>query len=62
MLFTAGQGDTLLIATFPQKKPMTRARFSEEFKEGAVKQVIERRYTVPDVAKRSGVSVQSLYK
>jgi transposase-like protein len=35
---------------------MTKARFSEEFKEEAVKQVIERGYTVPDVAKRLGVS------
>lgn len=41
---------------------MTKARFTEEFKEEAVKQVIERGYTVPDVAKRLGVSVQSLYK
>lgn len=41
---------------------MTKARFTEEFKEKAVKQVIERGYTVPDVAKRLGVSAQSLYK
>ena len=41
---------------------MTKARFTEEFKDEAVKQVIERGYTVPDVAKRLGVSVQSLYK
>ncbi len=41
---------------------MTKARFTEEFKDKAVKQVIERGYTVPDVAKRLGVSVQSLYK
>ena len=30
--------------------------------EEAVKQVIEREYTVGDVAKRLGISVQSLYK
>ena len=40
---------------------MTKARFTEEFKDEAVKQVIERGYTVPDVAKRLGVSAQSLY-
>jgi transposase-like protein len=28
---------------------MTKARFTEEFKDKAVKQVIERDYTVPDV-------------
>lgn len=41
---------------------MTKARFTEEFKDEAVKQVIERGYTVPDVAQRLGVSQQSLYK
>ena len=41
---------------------MTKARFTEEFKEEAIKQVLERGYTVPDVAKRLGVSAQSLYK
>lgn len=41
---------------------MTKARFTEEFKEEAVKQVIERGYSVSDVAKRLGVSSQSLYK
>ncbi len=40
---------------------MTKRRFADEFKEEAVTQVIERRYTVADVAKRLGVSVQSLY-
>lgn len=35
---------------------MTEARFAEEFKDEAVKQVIERDYTVPDVTKRLGVS------
>ena len=41
---------------------MTKGRFADEFKEEAVKQVIERGYTVTDVAKRLGISVQSLYK
>lgn len=41
---------------------MAKGRFADEFKEEAVKQVIERGYTVADVAKRLGVSVQSLYK
>ena len=40
----------------------TRGRFAEEFKEEAGKQVIERGYAVGDVAKRLGISVQSLYK
>ena len=38
---------------------MTKARFTEEFKEEAIKQVLERGNTVPDVAKRLGVSEQS---
>ena len=33
---------------------MTRERFAEEFKSEAVRQVIERGYTVADVAKRLG--------
>ena len=41
---------------------MKRARFPEEFKQEAVKQVVERGYSVPDVSKRLGVSAQSLYK
>jgi len=41
---------------------MTKGKFVEEFKDEAVKQVIERGYTVGDVAKRLGISVQSLYK
>lgn len=41
---------------------MTKSRFADEFKEEAVKQVIERGYTISDVAKRLGISVQSLYK
>jgi len=41
---------------------MAKSKFPEEFKEEAVKQVIERGYTPSDVAKRLGISVQSLYK
>jgi transposase len=41
---------------------MTRVRFAEEFREDAVWQVIERGYTVTDVANRLGASPQSLYK
>ena len=37
-------------------------RFTPEFKEEAVKQVVERGYSVPDVAARLGVSAHSLYK
>ncbi len=41
---------------------MKRARFPEEFKQEAVKQVVERGCSVPDIAGRLGVSAQSLYK
>lgn len=41
---------------------MSKVRFAEESKQEAVRQVAERGYTVPDVAKRLGVSVQDLYK
>jgi transposase len=41
---------------------MTKGQFAEEFKQEAVRQVVERGYTISDVAKRLGVSVQSLYK
>lgn len=41
---------------------MTTERFAEEFKSEAVRQVVERGYTVADVAKRLDVSAQSLYK
>ncbi len=41
---------------------MARERFAEEFKSEAVRQVVERGCTVADVAKRLGVSAQSLYK
>ncbi len=41
---------------------MKRPRFAEAFKQEAVKQVVDRGYTVSDVSKRLGVSQQSLYK
>jgi len=41
---------------------MAKSKFPEEFKLEAVKQVNERGYSASDVAKRLGVSVQSLYK
>ena len=41
---------------------MTKGQFGDEFKEEAVKQVMERGYSVANVAKRLGVSVKSLYK
>jgi transposase len=41
---------------------MGRQRFTPEFKEGAVRQVIERGHSVVDVAVRLGVSSHSLYK
>ncbi len=41
---------------------MSTQRFTPEFKEEAVKQVVERGYSVPDVSARLGVSAHSLYK
>lgn len=41
---------------------MARGRFAEEFRQEAVRQVMERGYSVADVSKRLGVSAQSLYK
>lgn len=41
---------------------MSTQRFTPEFKEEAVRQVVERGYGVPDVASRLGVSAHSLYK
>ncbi|MCP5365851.1 MAG: transposase [Hyphomicrobiales bacterium] len=41
---------------------MSSQRFTPEFKEEAVRQVVERGYRVPDVAARLGVSAHSLYK
>ena len=41
---------------------MRTQRFTPEFKEEAVRQVIERGYPVSEVASRVGVSTHSLYK
>jgi transposase len=41
---------------------MRNQRYTPEFKEEAVRQVLERGHTVPAVAERLGVSAHSLYK
>ncbi len=41
---------------------MSKPRFSPEFKDEAVKQVVERGYSVAEVAARLGVSTHSLHK
>ena len=41
---------------------MSSQRFPPEFKDEAVRQIVERGYKVTDVAKRLGVSTNSLYK
>lgn len=41
---------------------MSSKRYPEEFKIEAVKQVIERGHSAPDVAKRLGVSQPTLYE
>ncbi len=41
---------------------MSTQRYTPEFKEEAVRQVVERGYPVPEVAARFGVSAHSLYK
>ena len=41
---------------------MSNQRFKPEFKDEAVRQVVERGYSVKDVAERVGVSAHSLYK
>ena len=41
---------------------MSNQRFTPEFKEEAVRQVLEKRHSVPEVAQRPGVSAHSLYK
>ncbi|MBU2891327.1 transposase, partial [Celeribacter halophilus] len=38
-----------------------RVRFTDEFKQDAVAQVVERGYSVSEVAERLGVSTKSLY-
>lgn len=41
---------------------MSNQRFSPEFKDEAVRQVIERGYSVAEVSERLGVSTHSLHK
>lgn len=41
---------------------MANGKFTEEFKEEAVKQIKERGYRVSEVSKRLGISTHSLYK
>ena len=41
---------------------MNNLRYNPKFKDEAVRQVIDRGYSVPDLAQRLGVSVHSLYK
>lgn len=41
---------------------MSSQRFPPEFKDEAVRQIVERGYTVAEVAERLGVSTNSLYK
>ncbi|TCS31450.1 transposase [Paucimonas lemoignei] len=41
---------------------MNKPRFTPEFKDEAVKQVVERGYSVAEVAARLGVSTHSLHK
>jgi transposase len=38
-----------------------RVRFTDEFKQDAVAQVVERGYSVSEVAERLGISTKSLY-
>ena len=45
-----------------RRQLVSSQRFTPEFKEEAVRQVVERGYGVPDVAARLGVSAHSLYK
>ena len=41
---------------------MSNQKFTPEFKDEAVRQVVERGYAVKEVAERVGVSAHSLYK
>jgi len=41
---------------------MSNQRYTPEFKDEAVRQVLEKGHTVPAVAERLGVSAHSLYK
>ena len=44
-----------------KEKTMGNARFTEDFKIDAIKQITERGHSVADVSKRLGVSTHSLY-
>lgn len=41
---------------------MSNQRFSPEFKDEAVRQIVDRGYSVAEVSERLGVSTHSLYK
>ena len=41
---------------------MSNQRFSPEFKDEAVRQIVDRGYSVAEVSERLGVSAHSLYK
>lgn len=41
---------------------MSSQRYSPEFKDEAVRQIVDRGYSVTDVSERLGVSAHSLYK
>ena len=41
---------------------MSNQRYSPEFKDEAVRQIVDRGYSVPEVSERLGVSAHSLYK
>ena len=41
---------------------MNSRRFTPEFKEEAVRQIVDRGYSVAEVSERLGVSAHSLYK
>jgi transposase len=44
-----------------EEMSMANRKYSDEFKDEAVKQVVERRYSVREVSERLGVSSKSLY-
>ena len=45
-----------------EERPMGHQRYTAEFKDEAVRQVLERGYPVSEVAARLGVTPHSLYK
>lgn len=44
------------------ERQMSNQRYTPEFKDEAVRQVTERRYSVAEVSSRLGVSAHSLHK